>query len=154
MEPTIFQRLGVDDGDRLVEFGGDVEQAVFGAKDGKMGPDAVAEVDICDYLGLGDVDDHHVRSVAAGLTHAGIPVDGDIGQLAVGRGDNLVTGVSAKRTRETSTSVAGSKMASLLSPFWTTSSWLDCASTTGTTKNNATAAQPNRMSFIQTSLEL
>ena len=43
-----LQRFGIDDGDRLVQLGGDVEQAVFRAEDGAVRPHAVAEVDVAD----------------------------------------------------------------------------------------------------------
>jgi hypothetical protein len=45
-----FEGLGIDDGDGVVELGGDVEQAVFGSEDGHVGADAVAEVEAADDL--------------------------------------------------------------------------------------------------------
>ena len=43
-----FEGFGIDEGDGLVELGGDVEQAVFGSEDGQVRADAVAEVDVAD----------------------------------------------------------------------------------------------------------
>ena len=82
--PTILS-VRIDEGDRLVELGGDVEQAGLGPEERAVRADAVAEIDVADDLPRGDVDDDHVGAVGAGLADAGVAVDGDEGEAAVGR---------------------------------------------------------------------
>src|SRR6476646_9937797 len=47
-----LQSFRIDDGNGFVDFGGDVEQTVFGTDDGTVGADAVAEIDGVDELAL------------------------------------------------------------------------------------------------------
>ena len=84
MVPTNFEGFGVDDGDGLVELGGDVEQAIFRTDGGKVGAHAVIEADVAGDLLRGDVDDGDFCAVGAGLADAGVAVDGDEGEAAVG----------------------------------------------------------------------
>ena len=79
-----LQCFGIDDGDGLVELGGDVEQAIFRPDDGAMRANAVIECDVADDLACGDVDDGDVGAVGAGLPDAGVAVDGNEGEFAVG----------------------------------------------------------------------
>ena len=79
-----FEGLGIDDGDGVVELSGDVEQAVFGSEDGHVGAYAVAEVEAADdFLGC-NVDDDEASAVGAGLADAGVAVNGNVGEAAVG----------------------------------------------------------------------
>ena len=72
MWPTILRSLGVDDGDGLVEFGGDVEQVGRGRKR-EGAAHAVAEVEVADDLARGQIDDEHLVAVDARLAHAELP---------------------------------------------------------------------------------
>ena len=83
---------GVYGGDGLVELGGDVEDVAMGVVDGKVGADAVAEVDNAGDFAGGDVDDEHLLAVGAGAAYAGVAVDGQVGGAAVGRGGDFVAG--------------------------------------------------------------
>ena len=90
-----LQRFGIDDGDGLVEFSGDVELAISGADHGAVRANAVVEGDVADDFVCGDIDDGDVLAVGAGLAYAGVAVDGDEGQFAVGRGDDFMAGDAA-----------------------------------------------------------
>ena len=79
-----LQRFGIDDGDGLVEFGGDVEQAVLRPDHGAVRTYAVIECDVANDLLRSDIDDGDVLAVGARLADAGVAVDGHEGQLAVG----------------------------------------------------------------------
>ncbi len=90
MEPDNRAGLRVDDGDGLVEFGGDVEEAGGGIEGGLMRTDSVAEVEVADDLARGQVDDEHLMAVDAAAADAAAAVDGHEGGAAVGGGGDLV----------------------------------------------------------------
>lgn len=87
-----FEGAGVDGRDGLVEFGGDVEDVAVGVVDGKVGADAVAEVDGGGDLVGGDVDDEHLVAVGAWAAYACVAVDGDVCGATVGRGGDFMSG--------------------------------------------------------------
>jgi hypothetical protein len=64
-----------------------------------VGADAVAEVEVPTTFVRGDIDDDEVAAVGAGLADAGVAVDGDVGEAAVGRGDDFMAGCAAFRDR-------------------------------------------------------
>jgi hypothetical protein len=87
-----LEGFGIDGGDGLIEFGGDVEDVAVGVVNGEMGAHAMAEVDDAGDLAGGNVDDEHLVAVSAGATDACVAVDGEVGGAAVGRGGDFVSG--------------------------------------------------------------
>jgi len=75
----------------VVELGGDVKEAVLRSEERHVRTYAVPEVEAADNFLRGDIDDHEVAAVSAGLAHAGIAINGDVSETPVGRGDHLMT---------------------------------------------------------------
>jgi len=74
----------------VVQLGGYVEQPILRSEDGHVRPHRVSEIHGPHHLLLGDVDDYHGLSVGSWLSHAGVAIDGHIGQPPIGRRNNLV----------------------------------------------------------------
>ncbi len=86
-----LQRFGVDDADGLIEFGGDVQHAVFRPELRTVRPDAMPEIDVPDHFTVGDVNDDHVAAVGPGLAHTGVSVDRHVGSASVRRCGDLMS---------------------------------------------------------------
>ncbi len=74
----------------LFKLGGDVEETVFGAEDGHVRTHAVAEIDAGNHFLRGNIDDHQVAAVGSRHAHAGVSVDGHVGQAAVSRRNHFM----------------------------------------------------------------
>src|SRR5512146_532729 len=82
----------VDDRDRLIQFGGHVEQAVLWPEYRAMRPHSVTEFDVGRDLVRGKIDDVDVLAVCARTAYAGVSVNGHNREPAIGRSGNFVPG--------------------------------------------------------------
>ena len=80
-----FQGRGIDNCDRLFQFGTDVEQSIFRSKNRKMRPDAFSEIKIANYFSRRNIDNHQVAAVSSRLANPGVPVNRDVCQLSIAR---------------------------------------------------------------------
>src|SRR5438105_1898624 len=87
-----FQCMRIDNCNAVVQFGGDVEQAVSGADHRAMRPDTLAEVEGVHDLALLQVDHPQELAVSAGAAHARISVDGHVSKLPIRRSRNFMPG--------------------------------------------------------------
>src|SRR3569832_1936911 len=89
----------VNGSNRVIEFGGDVEQAIFGPEHRAMRTYSMSKIKIADDLSRSDVHDDHVAAVRAGFADPGVAVDRNIGKFPVRGGDHLVASDSALGNR-------------------------------------------------------
>ena len=87
-----LEGLRVDDGHRLIEFRGHIDQIVDPIVDRAMGAHAVAKIDLAGDLLAGNIDHHHLPAVGSRLAYTRVSVDRHIGGSAIGRGGDFVAG--------------------------------------------------------------
>jgi hypothetical protein len=89
--------MRIDDADGLVEFRGDVEQAIFGTEEWTVGTNRMAEIKMPGQLAGGNVDDRDLGAIGSRLANAGVSIDRYERGSTVGRGNHLVARDSALR---------------------------------------------------------
>ena len=86
-----------------------------------MRPDAFAEINIADNFPRSQIDDDQVAAIGARLSHAGVSVDGNVGEFSVGRSRDFVSGNTALGTSAICFPATGSMMPRLFVPLFATS---------------------------------
>ena len=81
--------------DRLIEFSGNIKQAVFRTDHRQVRPHAFAEIDIAHNFPRRQIDDHKIGAVSARLSDPGVSIDRHVGEFSVGRRRDFVPGYAA-----------------------------------------------------------
>ena len=87
-----LERTRIDDADRFVEFGRDIQNVPLRVEDGAMWPNAMSEIHMTGNLLAWNIDHQHFFAVGAGPTHPRIAIDWHIGGSSIGRGRHFMSG--------------------------------------------------------------